>query len=288
MFPKLRIGTHGAWSVTMRSTWNHSLRAAAGSVSCYRLRLAGQLVGVRVAELGLVGVLVIRAAAQDGQEEFRCGGEVGAPSVEPGLNLAVDVADRGEEPAIGHCALVGPVSEVFEHPDEVGAQSPAREVLEDPHGHRHVRGVGIFGQAPGFGHVRAVPDPVFGAGGVGAVAAVAGEVGWEQLAGHRGLARGEVAELEDPGAVDGVADGLPGLEAGERRLSGVEEQKFSRQLQAGVHAGRVTGRERLTVAAVGGGHQVSPSGDNRRFLPGWTGHSVEADDIRVTGRLGGV
>src|SRR6185437_4904255 len=114
------------------------------------------------------------------------------------------------------------------------------------------------------------------------------EVGWEQLAGHRGLARGEVAELEDPAAVDGVVDGLPGLEAGERRLAGVQEQKFSPQLQAGVHAGRVPGRERLTVAAEGGGHQVSPAGDNRRFLPGWTGHSVKADDIRVTGWLGGV
>ncbi len=30
----LRTGTHGDWSVTMRSTCAHSFRAAAGSVSC--------------------------------------------------------------------------------------------------------------------------------------------------------------------------------------------------------------------------------------------------------------
>ena len=32
--PTLKIGTYGAWSVTMWSAWAHSLRAAAGSVSC--------------------------------------------------------------------------------------------------------------------------------------------------------------------------------------------------------------------------------------------------------------
>jgi hypothetical protein len=29
-------------------------------------------------------------------------------------------------------------------------------------------------------------------------------------------------ELHDPGAIDGVVDGLPGLEVRERRLAGVE------------------------------------------------------------------
>lgn len=112
----------------------------------------------------------------------------------------------------------------FEEPDEVGAHRPGAETFEGPDGHWHVRGVGLFGKAPGFGHVRAMPDPVLGAGGVGAVALVAGKVGGEHLAGHRALAGGEVVKLEDPGAVDGVVNRLAGLEAGKRRLPGIEKQ----------------------------------------------------------------
>jgi hypothetical protein len=55
---------------------------------------------------------------------------------------------------------------------------------------------------------------------------VTGKAGGQDLAGHRGLAGGEVGEPEDPGAVDGVVDGLPCLEAGKRRLAGVENKNL--------------------------------------------------------------
>jgi len=68
---------------------------------------------------------------------------------------------------------------------------------------RHVRGAGLFSELAGLGHIRAMPDPVLDAGGVGAIVPVTGKAGGEDLAGHGGLAGGEVGELEDPGAVDG-------------------------------------------------------------------------------------
>jgi hypothetical protein len=49
---------------------------------------------------------------------------------------------------------------------------------------------------------------------------VAGEIGREDLAGRGGLTGGEVAELEDPRPIDGVVDGLSGLEVRKRRLAG--------------------------------------------------------------------
>jgi hypothetical protein len=52
-------------------------------------------------------------------------------------------------------------------------------------------------------------------------------INWEYLAGHCALAGGEVVKPEDPAAVDGVVDGLPGLEAAKRRL----------RLIAGSHTG---------------------------------------------------
>jgi hypothetical protein len=81
---------------------------------------------------------------------------------------------------------------------------------------------------------------------------VAGEVRREDLARHCGLARGEVEELEDPGAIDGVADGLPGLAVGKRRLAGVEKDIIGAQLEAGVDTGRVLNRQRLSVRVDGG------------------------------------
>src|ERR1700745_2338089 len=81
-------------------------------------------------------------------------------------------------------------------------------------------------------HVRAVPGPVPGVGRVGAIALVAGKVTREHLARRGELAGGDVVELDDPGAIDGVADGLPGLDVRERRLAAVEGNKTSAHLGA--------------------------------------------------------
>jgi hypothetical protein len=51
---------------------------------------------------------------------------------------------------------------------------------------------------------------------------VAGKVGREDLARRRGLTGGVAGEPEDPGAIDGVADGLPCLDVRERWLAGAE------------------------------------------------------------------
>jgi hypothetical protein len=59
-----------------------------------------------------------------------------------------------------------------------------------------------------------------------------------------------VVELDDPGAIDGVADGLPGLEVRERRLAGVEGNKTSAHLGAEIDAGRVLDGQRLIVAGL--------------------------------------
>ena len=147
--PSLRTGTHGAWSVTMRSTCAHSLRAAAGSVAAPPAPRwpAGRREGRRTRRgCRAGGILVKGAAAQDGEEEVRCGGEVGTPSGEAHLDLAAGVAEPCEE--LGQRALCagGPVSEIFEQPDKVGAHRLSREVLDDPNGHRHVRGAGILRQ----------------------------------------------------------------------------------------------------------------------------------------------
>jgi len=55
-------------------------------------------------------------------------------------------------------------------------------------------------------------------------------------------------ELHDPGAIDGVVDGLPGLEVGERREAGVERGIFSAQLEGGKDAGRILDGQGLKVA----------------------------------------
>ena len=46
-------------------------------------------------------------------------------------------------------------------------------------------------------------------------------------------------ELQDPGAIDGVVDGLPGLEVGERREAGVERGIRSALLGVEKDAGRI-------------------------------------------------
>src|SRR6185312_8223630 len=81
-----------------------------------RLRLVGQLVGVRIAELGEVagagGILVKGAAAQDRAEEVRRGGKVCSPARAAHLDLAAGIAGRGVELVIGHMAHGGPVSQL--------------------------------------------------------------------------------------------------------------------------------------------------------------------------------
>ena len=72
-------------------------------------------------------------------------------------------------------------------------------------------------------------------------------------------------ELQDPGAIDGVVDGLPGLEVRERRLAGVERGKLSAVLDAEIDAGRIPDGQRLKVAGLQV-RQVAPAGDDRRFL----------------------
>src|SRR5690348_1072528 len=92
--------------------------------------------------------------------------------------------------------------------------------------------------------------PVPGAGRVGAIALVAGEVGREHLARHGGLTGSEAGELDDPGAIDGVVDGLAGLEVRERRLAGVEGSKLSAVIDAGIDAGRIPDGQRLKVGGL--------------------------------------
>jgi hypothetical protein len=90
---------------------------------------------------------------------------------------------------------------------------------------------------------------------------VAGKVSREHLAGRGGLTGGEVEELKDPVAVDGVIDCLPGLDAGERWLAGVEENIVSAQLEAEVDMSRVPDGEGLVVLVEYG--EIGPAGDNR-------------------------
>ena len=221
-------------------------------------RLAGQRVDVRIAEPGPVAGagLVSRLAAQQRAEESRRGGEVGAPSSsDTDLDLGAGVVEVGEELIIGDCVQAGPVSQIIEEPDKVGACRLARHVIEAPDGHRHVRRAGFPDKPARLLHVRAMPAPVPGAGRKGAIALVAREVRREHLARRGGLTGGEVVELQDPVAIDGVVDGLPGLDVRERRLAGVERGKTSVQLEAGIDAGRVPDREGLIAAG-----RVVPSG----------------------------
>ena len=113
-------------------------------------------------------------------------------------------------------------------------------------------------------YVRAMPGPVPGAGRVGAIALVAGEVRREHLARRGGLAGGGVVELDDPGAIDGVVDSLPGLDVRERRQAGVERGISGTQPEADVDPGWVPDRERLIVTGEKE-RQVGPAGDDRRF-----------------------
>src|SRR5205823_4957511 len=149
--------------------------------------------------------------------------EVSAPCEEAYLDLVAGVGAGRDEPVEGHPAQAGPVPEIFEQLDEVRAHRPVREAIDGPDGHRHVRRAGLVGKPPGLGHIWAMPDPVLDAGRVGAVALIAGEAGRQDLACHSGLAGAVAEELEHPGTLDGIVDGLPGLEAGERRLAGVEK-----------------------------------------------------------------
>ena len=225
----LRTGTQGAWSVTMRSMLAHSFLAAAGSVCCAACAWLASSVDVRIAELGEVGgaggILVERAAGQDREEEVRRGGNVCCPAGEAQLDLVAGIVGRGVELVIGHVAQGGPVSQLPEQTGRGRRRRVCRSRLVVPHGHRHVRGAGLVSEPHRLGQVGAVPGAVLRAGRVGAVGLVAGGTGRQDLACRGGLAGGvEAEQLDDPGAVDGVVDGLPGLEAGERRLAGVEEQ----------------------------------------------------------------
>jgi F420-dependent oxidoreductase-like protein len=206
-----------------------------------RLRLAGQRVDVRIAELGPVesAGLVSRLAAQHGAEERRRGGEVGAPSCETGLDLGAVVAEVGEELICGNCVQAGLVSQLIEEPDEVGAFRLIRGIVAAPNGHRHVHRAGFPDKQSRLIHVRAMPGPVPGADRGGAIALVARKVRWEHMARRGGLTGGELVELQGPLAIDGVADGLPRLDVRERRLAGVEREIIGAHFETGVDPGRV-------------------------------------------------
>src|SRR2546421_718917 len=73
-------------------------------------------------------------------EEFRRGGKVFPPAGEAYWDLAAGIAGRGPELAFGHIAPGGPVSQLPEPLNEVGA---ARFAPGVPHGPRHVRGAGL-------------------------------------------------------------------------------------------------------------------------------------------------
>src|SRR5262245_33062893 len=88
-------------------------------------------------------------------------------------------------------------------------------------------------------HVRAAPGAVLGAAREGAVALMAGKISGKDLARCGGLFRVELEELNDPGAIDGIVDGLPCLKIAERRSAGVEEGILDAQLEAEVDASRV-------------------------------------------------
>src|SRR5262249_18144843 len=203
-----------------------------------RLRLADQRVDLRVAEPGRVlgAGLVNRLATQRGAEEGRRGGEVRAPSSsDTDLHIGAGGV-AGVELVSGDRVQGGPVSQIIEEPDEVGACRLTRRIVEAPDVHRHVHRAGFRDELLRLLQVRAVPGPVPGAGRIGAVALVPRKVTWEHLARRGELAGGDVVELDDPGAIDGVADGLPGLDVRERRLAGVEGNKTSAHLGAEIDA----------------------------------------------------
>jgi len=79
---------------------------------------------------------------------------------------------------------------------------------------------------------------------------------------------------------------LPCLDARKRRLAGVEKQVRGEQLEAGVHLGRVPGREIGVGQAVEEEiDQIGPAGDNRRYLLVGIRNLLEANDVGVAGRL---
>src|SRR5690242_1528192 len=103
-----------------------------------RPRLAGQRVDVRIAKPGQVlgAGLVNRLATQRGAEESRRGGEVRAPSPsDTDLHIGAGTV-AGVELISGDCVQGGPVPQVIEEPDEVGACRLTRRIIEAPDGHR--------------------------------------------------------------------------------------------------------------------------------------------------------
>ena len=220
---------------------------------------------MRIAELGEVagagGILVKGAAAQDRAEEVRRGGKVCSPARAAYLDLAAGIAGRGEELVIGHIAHGGPVSQLPEHLDEVGADRFAEEVSTRSPARAWCRTRAPAAPPwPGRGRAtrRPLRRPCRGsrAGSWGA--------GRQDLACQGGLGGAEAEKLDDPGAVDGVVEGLPGLEAGEWRLPGVEEQEIGAKLEAGVDPGRVPDLERAGRLAVFAEiDEIRPAGRHR-------------------------
>ena len=96
-----------------------------------------------------------------------------------------------------------------------------------------------------------------------------------------------MVELDDPGAIDGVVDGLPGLDVRERRQAGVERGIFGAHLEAEVDAGRIPDGER-PIASGEKDRQVGLAGDDRRFLRALAFHLLVPDDGRVARWLCGV
>src|SRR5207237_1392880 len=99
------------------------MRAAAHRrISCAISPVVGWRVGLWTAKPGqvLVPRLVSWLAGQQGAEETRRGGEVGAPSgSDNDLDVEVRVVDVGVELVRGDRVQAGPVAQVVEEPDEV-------------------------------------------------------------------------------------------------------------------------------------------------------------------------
>ena len=143
-------GTQGAWSVTMRSMLGPQLPGGGGVGELRRLRLAGQLVDVRIAELGQVAGARARqpsGSSARGRRSRRAGKSAPHPAPIPIWILRRGLPDAVEELVIGHRVQAGPVSQSSGAPGRGRSRPVCPKRHEAPHGHRHVRGAGLAAPA---------------------------------------------------------------------------------------------------------------------------------------------
>ena len=218
------------------------------------------------------------------------GGIVGAPAAVDDLSVVAGVVGVAVVGAGGEQPQRGAVAELAKRRD--GGSGFGDRGLGwrrgVPHGDVHPGGAGSGDKLPGARQVGPVPAAVGGwAIGIGAVAAVAGQVGRQDLAGRLGGARAAIAG-DDLAAVQGEIDGLADAELVERRGVDVEEHEGGDHLRVDAQLAAVVGE----VRGVTGGlaevrHEVARTiGDGGGAL-GCGEAEADHDPVRVTRGLGG-